>query len=485
MRSSRVRVVPGSCWPCKKRRVKCDLAKPVCRRCAEDGAQGQDDVRCDYNTRLIRWSTRPPVRSNNPSPATPPTVCSSVIFSPGLANDGLLSQGERRALHYFHARIWPLLQCAEAPRSPPLPFAIENRVVLLTTCVLADSHRLLQEGQETEVVRRGGLGPKRAECLAEIRSRVDSCLFDKRPPMVLLFAVLLLYLHDGFIEFVTGFVSTSSHHKGVMALVGQMGGIERVLRRSEPSLQMLLAEFVSADLTTSLLHSRPPSFPASVWTTVDEGAVWWNRDPLQRASLAKVFGDMSAMSFYLESIRSGQVEMSMDTVRMFEQSFLPSYGTPAIKLEPTSSNPPSPTNDDRRNVVTTREDVTAVHAFALIRAFQHAALIFLYRAICRLPIIHPLVHQHVQAGIQSLLEIDRKSKSLNCIIFPLYVVGAHAKLPEHRDTVLDLVNLLYENMRFASVRAVMRELQAVWSSNAQDLTWQELFGGLDSNVLVL
>ena len=50
----RRRTVEGSCWPCKQRRVKCDLQKPSCRRCIN--SQTED---CSYDKVLLRWKKRP------------------------------------------------------------------------------------------------------------------------------------------------------------------------------------------------------------------------------------------------------------------------------------------------------------------------------------------------------------------------------------------------------------------------------------------
>lgn len=177
MPANRIRIVKGSCWPCKKRRVKCDLYKPTCRRCVSAGTA------CDYNSRLIRWSTRP---------------------SGGVPRDGVhlssvvsLDGCERRALDYFHRRVWPLLSTSKEPCAAPTPVALEHRVVLLAACVLSDSHRRLQDGgsrgQDT-------LSKRRLECLAAVRTEIAGCCVDVQgtgPLVVLLFAVILLYFDDG------------------------------------------------------------------------------------------------------------------------------------------------------------------------------------------------------------------------------------------------------------------------------------------------
>ena len=463
----RVRVVQGSCWPCKKRRTRCDLAKPVCQRCLTTGAK------CDYSAQLIRWSTRPSVRVNTPCVVPP------LHHISGLGQDRLAST-ERRALDYFHGRVWPLLQTSEDPCPPPLPVALEHRVVLLATCVLAGSHHLLQGGRD-----RHGINAKRLECLAAIKSEVDGCCAGSRSGslLILLFAVLLLHLHDGFMEPGVQGASTAIHGQGVAAILVHLGGIDGVLRSAPESLQMLLSEFVSADLTTSLLQGTRPAYPPSIWHVIDQGAVWWGRDPRDRHSLAAVLREMSALAFYHHSLASGDVELSMDEVRAFEEVLRPTY-TP---LAAAAAHSPDATESEAETVrsVESSDDVEAVHAFALIRSFQHTALIFLYRAVCGLPVAHPLVQQHVLSCLNCIFEIERPSKALHCVIFPLCVAGAHAQSPRHRHLVLDMLEFIHGHMRFASVRAVADVLGVLWESQTEDSSWVELFAGLGPHILVL
>lgn len=179
----RIRTTKGSCWPCKKRRVKCDVAKPVCRHCASAGTT------CDYNSRLIRWSTRPSSR-------VPPAYGISVPRGEVRLTVSL-DVCERRALDYFHRRVWPLLTTSKEPCAAPTPVALEHRVVLLAACVLSDSHRRLQDGGSRG---QDAPGKRRLECLAAVRTEIAGCCVDVQGTgtlVVLLFAVILLYFDDG------------------------------------------------------------------------------------------------------------------------------------------------------------------------------------------------------------------------------------------------------------------------------------------------
>ena len=293
---------------------------------------------------------------------------------------------------------------------------------------------------------------------------------------MLLFAVLLLHLHDGFLEPNGADASTASHRQGVTAILAQLGGFVNVLRSGPEPMQMLLAEFASADLTTAMLQGTAPSYAPDIWQAVDEGAVWWGRDPLERGSLATVLREMSAMAFYHDSIAKGVVELSLDEVRTFEFAFAPDN-------LPTS--PQTLAGDEASPRGWSHDAADAVHATALIRSFQCAALIFLYRAVCGLPTHHPLVQKSVQSCLACISEISKPSKALHCILFPLFVAGAHAQSSEQRAGVVDLLDFIRDKMRFASIKAMADCVNAVWAESSSELTWTDMFSHLGGQVLIL
>ncbi|KAH7159555.1 fungal-specific transcription factor domain-containing protein [Dactylonectria estremocensis] len=455
--TTRVRVVEGSCWPCKKRRIKCDLGKPSCARCGLVGAS------CDYNTRLIRWSTRPAL-------AVPP-MYRAVSRDEQLA--GSLAVYEKRALDYFHGRFWPLLTTASEPCSAPILVALEHRVVLLATCVLADAHRWLQDGRNSRSI----LNVKRLECLAALRVEVDDCCAKGDGPLqTLLFAVLLLYFHDGFLECVEASASTSSHRDGVLAIVDRLGGITAALDTGQDPLHLLLSEFLSADLGTAILKGRVPSFPPSVWESINKGPVWWGQDTHGRHSLSAVFREISSMAFYLDATSTMREDFSISRIREFEAALQPIYAPLAVE---DLDSPVSDLDDPGE------KDLEATHAYALIRAFQHSALIYLYRAICGLPMNHPLVQQHTQSCLDCIFGIRRPSKVLNCIVLPLCIAGAHAQTAKEQKGVRGMVSYIHDEIRFASIHSLSAALEGIWKVEIPGMTWSEMFSELNPEAIIL
>lgn len=464
MPAGRIRITKGSCWSCKKRRVKCDLTKPACRRCASAGTP------CDYNSRLIRWSTRPSGR-------VPPPACGIVIPRGEVRLTVSLDVCERRALDYFHRRVWPLLSTSEEPCAAPTPVALEHRVVLLAACVLSDSHRRLQDGGAHDAP-----GTRRVECLAAVRTEIAGCCVDVRgtgPLVVLLFAVILLHFDDGYVGCTLKSAATSSHHSGILAILERLGGIRAALDKAPEPLHMLISEFATTDLTTAIIRGRPPSFEPAVWDLIDQGPVWWGRDPLGRVTLASVFREMASMSLYLQATTTMAQEFSIERVRQFEAALRPVYAP--LTIEDCDGQSTASEGSEALSAV----EMEAVHAFTLIRAFQHAALLYLYRAVCGLPTRHALVQQHVKSCLACIFEIPRQAKVINCVIFPLFIAGAHSVSTEEQRAVLDMTDVLYDGMRFASIEAVKSVFNRVWFSDSTNQSWFDVFHHLGPHTLVL
>jgi len=236
----RERIVKGSCWACKQRRVKCDLKKPKCRRCASSGTT------CNYEKLLIRWGTS--------AVKGVPTSNRFLICSTLDTWEGTLATNERRALDYFNRRLWPLLSVDRQPCTPPRFLAMQSRTVLSTVCLLADAHLRLLDKRNSDK----NLQQSRLHCLATIRRDLSANALTESSLSSLSVAILLRYFLDGFVESGQPSASTESHHAGVQAVIKSFGGFGSITNKGHEDLNMLLSEFASTDLTSALLHERMP-----------------------------------------------------------------------------------------------------------------------------------------------------------------------------------------------------------------------------------
>jgi hypothetical protein len=438
--SKRRRIVEGSCWPCKQRRIKCDLQKPSCRRCL--AAKTGD---CSYDKILLRWK-RGSIKS---APAIQPSL-----------SDGLsLAVNERRAIDYFKGRLWPLFSTAHEPCPAPVGLALRSQPVLQALCVFAEEHRALQERGQT----KSTLEQRRLQCLTVIRGQLGENGVKGTSLPALLVAVLLLYFLEGYVNCNKDDASTRCHLAGALAIIDALGGFQAAWSSSDRMTRMLLSELASTDLTDALLQDRIPSFPAAVWNEMESGSVWWESLPGTK-SLAAVLGTMAEMSFHRHDLLNG-MEASNERFQAFEQSLQPVYSMLDAGGDDHTHN------DAKKGIF----NPVATASLSLIRAFQHAGLIYLYRAVHRIPTEHFLVQQHVHACLECIQGMDTMSRTQNCTLFPLYVAGAHAISEAHRSCVLELLDIIHNNLQFESVLSIRATLEQIWRSPHSPATWSDIF----------
>jgi hypothetical protein len=237
---------------------------------------------------------------------------------------------------------------------------------------------------------------------------------------------------------------------------------------------MLLSEFASTDLTRALLDTRPPCFPARIWLDIERGPVWWEKQTYG-ITLAAVFRTMAQLAFYHQSIQNGDEELDIEKVRDFERCLQPSFQI--LSLDHFEC--------PEEDTVSRGELERVNQTIAFTRAFQHSALIYLYRAVCGLPPRHSLVQQHVNSCMGSINAISSSSKAHNCLIFPVYVVGAHSFTEDHQKDILGKIDCIYRTIRFNSLLSIRAALEGLWQSEKQEGTWADMFTSLGRDVLVL
>lgn len=440
----RVRVVEGSCWACRKRRIKCDLTRPKCRRCAHIGAP------CQYSDRHIRWKN---------------TGCAQLIDE-----SALLASRDEQALGYFKDRLWPLLTTSAEPCASPISLALENKTLLLATCLLADTHRVLQDGRNN----RRAPQMKRLECLSAVRGELQETCETAKPPSMtnLLMTVLLLYFDAGYLDCTgsSGGASTASHHAGVNAIINRLGGIGAVLDSGPAALHMLVSEFASTDLSRNILASGRPSFPPDTWDVIDRRSVWWTRDTVTQRSLASVLRDVSGLAHHRADVLEGLRELDPAAVAAFQEALMPTLAPQGTMAAAASGN----------------VDLEAVDASYLVRSFQYLGLIFLCRAIYGLSVNHILVQQHVQNCLECIFSIKKSAKVLNCIILPLLVAGAHSETAQARRNVSTILKSIHCGIKFASFLSVSDYLEYLWRRDSlENLSWDEMFSSLNPDALIL
>jgi hypothetical protein len=441
----RRRTVEGSCWPCKQRRVKCDLQKPSCRRCS-----ASETEECSYDRVLLRWKQQP--SSTVPVP--------QLQLSLERISDGTpLAINERRAIDYFKVRLWPLLSMAHTPCPPPIALALRSQPVLQALCVFAEEHRALQErGSSKQTLER-----RRLLCLTSIRDQLGTNNAEHTSLSALLVAVLLLYFLEGYVNCTSDHASTRRHLAGVLAIITTLGGFQSVWSSSDRITRMLLSELASTDLTDALLQSRKPSFPVEIWKIMETTSVWWDSVP-GTTSLGSVLYLLADMSFYHHALQNGG-NLCNKKAQVFERALQATH--PMLDYT-DESNPGKLLGKNILHPV-------ARASLSLVRAFQYAGLIYLYSAIHHIPSRHPLIQQHVRACLERIQDMGAGSKAQNCALFPLYVAGAHSLAENHRICVLETLDNIHKSLHFQSTLSIRSALRQLWQEDRGLETWSDLF----------
>jgi hypothetical protein len=456
--TKRKRIVQGSCWPCKQRRVKCDLRKPSCEKCHSLGAE------CCYDRLLLRWSTKA-TKGGGRGPLLQ-TPFNRRFGSSSGDEWAALATNDQKALDYFRVRLWPLLYITGTPFEPPVSIALYSRPVLLAACIFAEAHRALHgKGQSDK-----SLISRRHDCLTTIRAHLSSEPQQSSTLRGLLVAVLLMYFSDGYVDCGRQHASTSSHHQGTVAIIQSLGGYDTVWATSGNETKMLLSEFATSDLTSAVIRGRAPSFPSTIWHTMSSEYAWWKSSGHGTVSLPSTFAILADISICVQNPTNENHNLQ-DMIRGLEHALRPSFPV----VEDLEHAPDSEDNDAQQQAIASQ---------SLYRAFQHAGLIYLYVAFCGLPACHHLVQQHVQACLDCIRGIDAHHKVHNCALFPLYIAGAYSLRDTERDFVEQRLESMYAIIRFQSVRQVQLALRQNWSGGILQ-TWEEAFVHLSAETIVL
>ncbi|KAF2014558.1 hypothetical protein BU24DRAFT_423476 [Aaosphaeria arxii CBS 175.79] len=254
-----------------------------------------------------------------------------------------------------------------------------------------------------------------------------------------------------------------------------MGGLGSVLAVGDRSLSVLTCLFATADLTTKMLRGGAACLSPSSWRLFPPDSVWWQEHVVDDAapsspapSLAGAFEQMSHMLIYRQSIVENNNTLSMDRIKAFELALQPSY-SPFTFSDLDGSDVPS------------NSEMVSHHAF--LRAYQHTALVYLYRAVCGLPAGHPQVQQHINACLDAIDAVPRKSKILNCLVFPLCVAGAHLRAAQRQRRVLGILLAIQNQLKFTSLKQIAEFLESCWRKEPGNSSWLDTFATLNVNVI--
>jgi len=133
MNNMRSRVIEGSCWTCRKRRIKCDLRKPSCTRCLDGGQT------CSYRTSPpVKWVGGAATRGRLAGPHSP---ISSGLASVALPASQPLENSE--VILYFANEVITCLQIQEKPINLDFGNFLQDEPLRQTIIAVSQAHYAL------------------------------------------------------------------------------------------------------------------------------------------------------------------------------------------------------------------------------------------------------------------------------------------------------------------------------------------------------
>lgn len=219
------------------------------------------------------------------------------------------------------------------------------------------------------------------------------------------------------------------------------------------------------DLTRALVRGGDPYLPSHFWSALDESTAFWGNLG-GSGSLVDIFEELSVMAHHVHCFDNTTELRNVDLIRRFEEKLQPPRRLVSVI-------------DDKSEVMDVVEECRSAYSQSFVRSFRHCALVYLYRAICKLRTDHRLVQQQVHYFLEALSTLSRQENLQNCSLFPLCVSGALSLADAHREAVTTSLSRMRKDLGFGNVSWLQRSLEDLWHSGNQITDWQAMF--MDSN----
>nr|POE74663.1 arginine metabolism regulation protein ii [Quercus suber] len=459
----RNRIVEGSCWTCRKRRVKCDLVKPSCTRCQTSGET------CGYGAAApVKWvggvalrgrnATMPQLRrdsSSSSSASTEEIGCSpeltmlATVGPKPLEDDGLML--------YFANALLPRFMLGETLFQADLKDISQDEDLRHTVIAVSQVHHSFEnKALSIDAIKAGRKA--RQVAIRRLRKRLGGTTTDKAAQDVFATVVLLCIL-DGMIEPSEDENASVCHLSGGHAILGRWTNIAPSILMTTGLQPHLLSLFATMDLVQAILSGAKPYFDPESWDTFAEKTAWFGRLPLGHRFLG-ITKALSQMASSGHLIYSSTVPLDIDEISALFSPVSWDESTIDALLDP------------ERNVNLT-SDQTEWETFCSI--WEIALVMYHRRVLRRLPVNHPEVQAATQIGFSRLLDERLPPLFAHCTILPLLIVGAHAMQPEQQATIRRALSSSASYLSFGSLMLMSKFLNDTWESSDMQVSWWTMF----------
>ncbi|EME82204.1 uncharacterized protein MYCFIDRAFT_83546 [Pseudocercospora fijiensis CIRAD86] len=526
--SKRQRITQGSCWCCKKRRVKCDLVRPTCGRC-ESTAQV-----CGYGAAPFKWVGGMALRGKN-APANAPEIYNfSPLITAAAATD-TDSSGHGRASdvgpsspappananatgnngngngngnghgHGTHDRrpsdattvhddidlLSPAPTLSIVPSTPPLdesclmPY-FANAVLprfLLGDGILAVDYAMIAKDESLQqavlAISRAHYNyqakcgandsalvrnSSRQVAITSFRKRLQVGTSGDDSAKELFANNVLLCMLDGMIQPSTELNASSMHLKGGFAMLNRWSCTITNMLLEGGLQSHLLSVFVTMDLGSSLLTGRKPYFEPILFHMFANTQAWWGYLPT---------GDrfLTLLRTLNEMAALGAVVFahlpSGDGAFLAEKCFPPLTAVLEAPLPVHSLD-----GIDYRNWVT------------FCALWEACSSIYFYRALEQRTVDDELVQAHARKGVSTLIDALLPGMLQHCLVLPMLVIGAHCIHSQDRKAIVDALSPTVSYLAFGNLPLMVDFLKGSWEKSDFHSTWWETFHDISDRVFL-
>ncbi|KXT11144.1 hypothetical protein AC579_4947 [Pseudocercospora musae] len=473
--SKRQRITQGSCWCCKKRRVKCDLVRPTCGRCESTGQI------CGYGAAPFKWVGGMALRGKNAPRSPTPTNTAT--------HDNDTRESHVPPVHHPPDFLRPTLSIV--PSTPPLdessliPYfahAVLPRFVLgdgilavdyamitgdesLQQAVLAISrahynYQAKCAANDTALVRNSS----RQVAITSFRKRLQVGTSEDDSAKELFANNVLLCMLDGMIQPSTELNASSMHLKGGFAMLNRWSCTITSMLLEGGLQSHLLSVFVTMDLASSLLSGRQPYFEPILFHMFANTQAWWGYLPTgdRFLTLLRTLNEMAALGAVVFShLPSG------DGAFLAEKCFPP---LKAVLDAPLSLH--SLDGTDCQNWIT------------FCALWEACSSIYFYRALEQRTVDDELVQAHARKGVSTLIDALLPGMLQHCLVLPILIIGAHCIHSQDRRAIVEALSPTVSYLAFGNLPLMVDFLKGNWEKADLHSNWWETFHDISERVFL-
>ena len=456
MSNRRSRIVEGSCWGCRRSRLKCDLTKPTCVQCADREQQ------CSYGTSPpIKWVGGAASRGRRTSPASPESTRSTLSPTPTLIKlppAQPLEPGE--VILYFANAVLPRFQITDEPIPVEFENVLQDEALRQTIMAVAQAHYAINskvDVYDVAVVSKR----TRQTAIEGFRKCLEQGVQSESSAQRLFAINILLCILDGMIEPSDGHNASTYHLRGGFAILDQWKNTPARMLLQDGLQAHLLSVYATMDLVHALLSGDKPFFQSMIWKMFADVQTWFGR--LQSGDrfldVLSAFSDMAVLGNLIYS------NPSAESVALVEKCLAPIEDVFMTRIE----------NDAKQRRPSADSSTVYSSWAAFCSMYETCGLIYLQRALRNRSTTDEVVQTATRQGVEKLMDERLPAMMRHCLVFPMLVIGSHCTLAQDRKAVLEVLSPASSYLSFGNMQLMESFLRAVWENDEPRETWWQCF----------